>query len=188
MRAVHMPIPYMNRRNDYLIWMDTVHQHRYCCDISNGIHRPNLMKVDIRDRDSMDMALCLSYEIEYSHNIILHILREIEMMAYNMLYIRKPMMLMVMVMLMFVLMDVFMVMLVLMVMVVMMSGAFLFSVHENGYMRSCNTAFHGFLCRHMDSRNPKAIEIINKTIPVRDKLQQGRCEHIAGSTHSAINI
>ena len=75
MRTADAAIAYMDRGHDDLVRREPVHQHHHRSDIRNGIHRANLMEMDIGDRHSMDMALRLSDQAEDGEDIILQPLR-----------------------------------------------------------------------------------------------------------------
>ena len=48
---------YMDGRDNHLIRLQPVHEHRYRCYVSDGIHRADFMEMYLRDRHAMHMAL-----------------------------------------------------------------------------------------------------------------------------------
>ena len=56
--------------------------------------------------------------------------------------------------------------------------------HRN--MRPGNPAFYSSLSLDMHPRYPKGVHLSQKLIPVRQKFQQCRCQHVPGSTHSTV--
>ena len=194
--AFDLSTAYMNRRNHYLVRCDLIHQHTDCRNIRNSIHRPNFMEMYFCDRLAMRLAFSLGYQHVDGHNIILHLLRKIQMTSDDMLNLMKPtMMVMLMgiavfmvVVVMFMLMGIavfkvvvvvmfmlmvmvfiLMVMTVLMLVVVMNIHAFFFlTVNSHRNVRSGNTAFHRCLFFHMNTRNAKSVKFFDKSFLIGD--------------------
>ena len=106
-------------------------------------------------------------------------------MDMRMLMVVVVIMLMVVLMLMVVVMVVVMVMV--MVMMVVMRLFFL-PVHENTEMRADDAAFHRRLNGKSNARQADCIHLADERILVVQKFIQGGGEHVAGRTHSAIQI
>ena len=96
-------------------------------------------------------------------------------------------MVVVMLMVMVVLMVVVMVMVMVVVMMVVMRLFFL-AVHENTEMRADDAAFHRRLNGKSNARQADCIHLADERILVVQKFIQGGGEHVAGRTHSAIQI
>ena len=106
-------------------------------------------------------------------------------------------MIMMVVMVMVVVMIVLMVVIVLMLMVVVMlmlvvmmvvMRLFFLPVHENTEMRADDAAFHRRLNGKSNARQADCIHLADERILVVQKFIQGGGEHVAGRTHSTIQI
>jgi hypothetical protein len=84
---------------------------------------------------------------------------------------------------------VMMVMVVVMVMAVGMfvhSLAFFHTVNRNCDMSACDPAFDSTFLFHLHAWNGKSVQFFDKRIGVRQKLHEGRSQHITRSAHPAI--
>ena len=116
-------------------------------------------------------------------------------MCMDMRMIVLMVMIVVMVMVIIVLMVVIVVMVVVvvvvMVMVVVMMVVmrlFFLAVHENTEMRADDAAFHRRLNGKSNARQADCIHLADERILVVQKFIQGGGEHVAGRSHSAIQI
>ena len=77
-----------------------------------------------------------------------------------------------------------------MIVVVMLMhlSAFFHAVHGYGHMCPDDTAFFSFFPPEFHSGNTKRIQFLRKGVRVRQEFKQRCCQHIAGSTHSAVQI
>ncbi len=94
-------------------------------------------------------------------------------------------MVMVMVMVVVVVMVVLMLMVLLMMVVMRL---FFLAVHENMEMRADDAAFHRRLNGKSNARQADCIHLADERILVVQKFIQGGGEHVAGRSHSAIQI
>ena len=108
-------------------------------------------------------------------------------MVMVMLMVMLMVMVVVMIVLMVVLVLVLMVVGVIMVMMVVMRLFFL-AVHENTEMRADDAAFHRRLNGKSNARQADCIHLANERILVVQKFIQGGGEHVAGRSHSTIQI
>ena len=102
-------------------------------------------------------------------------------------------MVMIVLMVMIVMVVVLMLVLVVMVMVVVVvmmvvMRLFFLAVHENTEMRADDAAFHRRLNSKSNARQADCIHLADERILVVQKFIQGGGEHVAGRTHSAIQI
>jgi hypothetical protein len=98
-------------------------------------------------------------------------------------------MVVIMVMVMVVIMVMLMVVVVVVIMVVMVvMRLFFLPVHENTEMRADDAAFHRRLNGKSNARQADCIHLADERILVVQKFIQGGGEHVAGRTHSAIQI
>ncbi len=84
---------------------------------------------------------------------------------------------------------VIMIVVVVVIMVVMVvMRLFFLPVHENTEMRADDAAFHRRLNGKSNARQADCIHLADERILVVQKFIQGGGEHVAGRTHSAIQI
>ena len=107
-----MTASHMNRGNDHLIRSNLVHQQADCCDIRNGIHGSHLVEMDLRNRNTVGMALRLRNQAVNCHHILLHLIRNVQMTTDDMLNVMETAVMMMRVTIITVLVGVFMGMLV----------------------------------------------------------------------------
>ena len=72
--------------------------------------------------------------------------------------------------------------------VVMHMLIFLCVMDLYGKMRAGDTAFDAFFCTYHHARDSQVIHPVQKSFFVRNQFQQGRCQHIAGCAHAAVNV
>ena len=84
-----MTASHMNRGNDHLIRSNLVHQQADCRDIRNGIHGSHLVEMDLRNRNTVGMALRLRNQAVNCHHILLHLIRNIQMTTDDMLNVME---------------------------------------------------------------------------------------------------
>ena len=107
-----MTASHMNRGNDHLIRSNLVHQQADCRDIRNGIHGSHLVEMDLRNRNAVGMALRLRNQAVNCHHILLHLIRNVQVTADDMLNVMETAVMMMRVTIITVLVGVFMGMLV----------------------------------------------------------------------------
>ena len=112
MGAMYLTASHMNRGNDHLIRSNLVHQQADCRDIRNGIHGSHLVEMDLRNRNTVGMALRLRNQAVNCHHILLHLIRNIQMTTDDMLNVMETAVMMMRVTIITVLVGVFMGMLV----------------------------------------------------------------------------
>ena len=121
-----MTASHMNRGNDHLIRSNLVHQQADCRDIRNGIHGSHLVEMDLRNRNAVGMALRLRNQAVNCHHILLHLIRNVQVTADDMLNVMETAVMMMRVasitVLVGVLMAVFMGVLVIFVLMGMLVG------------------------------------------------------------------
>ena len=98
----------MNRGNDHLIRSNLVHQQADCRDIRNGIHGSHLVEMDLRNRNTVGMALRLRNQAVNCHHILLHLIRNVQMTTDDMLNVMETAVMMMRVTIITVLVGVFM--------------------------------------------------------------------------------
>ena len=125
-----MTASHMNRRNDHLIRRNLVHQQADCRDIRNGIHGSHLVEMDLRNRNAVGMALRLRNQAVNCHHILLHLLRNVQVTADDMLNIMETAVVMMRVTSITVFVGVFMGMLVGVLVVVLMGVLMIFMLME----------------------------------------------------------
>ena len=84
-----MTASHMNRRYNDLIRRNVVHQQADRCDVRNGIHGSHLMEVNLRNRNTVGMALRLRNQAVNCHHILLHLLRNVQVTTDDMLNIME---------------------------------------------------------------------------------------------------
>ena len=107
-----MTASHMNRGNDHLIRSNLVHQQADCRDIRNGIHGSHLVEMNLRNRNTVGMALRLRNQAVNCHHILLHLIRNVQMTTDDMLNVMETAVMMMRVTIITVLVGVFMGMLV----------------------------------------------------------------------------
>ena len=107
-----MTASHMNRGNDHLIRSNLVHQQADCRDIRNGIHGSHLVEMDLRNRNAVGMTLRLRNQAVNCHHILLHLIRNVQVTADDMLNVMETAVMMMRVTIITVLVGVFMGMLV----------------------------------------------------------------------------
>ena len=107
-----MTASHMNRGDDHLIRSNLVHQQADCRDIRNGIHGSHLVEMNLRNRNTVGMALRLRNQAVNCHHILLHLIRNVQMTADDMLNVMETAVMMMRVTIITVLVGVFMGMLV----------------------------------------------------------------------------
>ena len=107
-----MTASHMHRGNDHLIRRNLVHQQADCRDIRNGIHGSHLVEMNLRNRNTVGMALRLRNQAVNCHHILLHLIRNVQMTADDMLNVMETAVVMMRVTIITVLVGVFMGMLV----------------------------------------------------------------------------
>ena len=104
-----MTASHMNRGDDHLIRSNLVHQQADCRDIRNGSH---LVEMNLRNRNTVGMALRLRNQAVNCHHILLHLIRNVQMTTDDMLNVMETAVMMMRVTIITVLVGVFMGMLV----------------------------------------------------------------------------
>ena len=89
MGAMYLTASHMNRGNDHLIRRNLVHQQADCRDIRNGIHGSHLVEMDLRNRNTVGMALRLRNQAVNCHHILLHLIRNVQMTTDDMLNVME---------------------------------------------------------------------------------------------------
>ena len=84
-----MTASHMNRGNDHLIRINLVHQQADCCDIRNGIHGSHLVEMNLRNWNTVGMALRLRNQAVNCHHILLHLIRNVQMTTDDMLNVME---------------------------------------------------------------------------------------------------
>ena len=84
-----MTASHMNRGNDHLIRSNLVHQQADCCDIRNGIHGSHLVEMNLRNWNTVGMALRLRNQAVNCHHILLHLIRNVQMTTDDMLNVME---------------------------------------------------------------------------------------------------
>ena len=107
-----MTASHMNRGDDHLIRSNLVHQQADCRDIRNGIHGSHLVEMNLRNRNTVGMALRLRNQAVNCHHILLHLIRNVQMTTDDMLNVMETAVMMMRVTIITVLVGVFMGMLV----------------------------------------------------------------------------
>lgn len=105
-----MTASHMNRRYNDLIRRNVVHQQADRCDVRNGIHGSHLMEVNLRNRNTVSMALCLCDQAVNCHHILFYLLRKIQMITDDVLNVVEAAVVMMVVTVVVMLVSVFMVM------------------------------------------------------------------------------
>ena len=196
-----MTASHMNRGNDHLIRRNLVHQQADCRDIRNGIHGSHLVEMDLRNRNAVGMALRLRNQAVNCHHILLHLLRNVQVTADDMLNIMETAVVMMRVtsitvfvgvfmgmlvgVLVVVLMEMivmlmaraFMTVLVLMWMIVMLMMVmehllgFFLPMHPHGHMSSADAALAHGLFAELHTGNPQAVQFCHNRIWVWHQFQ-----------------
>ena len=123
--------------------------------------------------------------------IVLMVMIVVMVMVMVIIVLMVVIVVMVVVVVIIVLMVVIMVMVVLMLMVLLMMVVmrlFFLPVHENMEMRADDAAFHRRLNGKSNARQADCIHLADERILVVQKFIQGGGEHVAGRSHSAIQI
>ena len=102
-----MTASHMNRGNDHLIRSNLVHQQADCRDIRNGIHGSHLVEMDLRNRNAVGMTLRLRNQAVNCHHILLHLIRNVQVTADDMLNVMETAVMMMRVTIITVLVGVF---------------------------------------------------------------------------------
>ena len=84
-----MTASHMNRGDDHLIRSNLVHQQTDCRDIRNGIHGSHLVEMDLRNRNAGGMTLRLRNQAVNCHHILLHLIRNVQVTADDMLNVME---------------------------------------------------------------------------------------------------
>ena len=84
-----MTASHMNRGDDHLIRSNLVHQQADCCDIRNGIHGSHLVEMNLRNWNTVGMALRLRNQAVNCHHILLHLIRNVQMTTDDMLNVME---------------------------------------------------------------------------------------------------
>ena len=84
-----MTASHMHRENDHLIRRNLVHQQADCRDIRNGIHGSHLVEMDLRNRNAVGMTLRLRNQAVNCHHILLHLIRNVQVTADDMLNVME---------------------------------------------------------------------------------------------------
>ena len=71
---------------------------------------------------------------------------------------------------------------------VMMAGFLFLTVNRHFHMSSGNAAFFALFRRKLHAGNAQSVEFFYKPGFIRQKLQQGRGEHIPGGAHAAVQV
>ena len=103
-----MTASHMNRGDDHLIRSNLVHQQADCRDIRNGIHGSHLVEMNLRNRNTVGMALRLRNQAVNCHHILLHLIRNVQVTADDMLNVMETAVMMMRVTIITVLVGVFM--------------------------------------------------------------------------------
>ena len=130
-----------------------VHHITYRSNVSNSIHPANLVKMYVRNRDSMHMAFSLCYQIIDSAYVLLYYFSQIKP-GYYFFYISQRAVMVVMV-----------------ISIIMHMLVFFSAVNPDSYMSSANTALDGSFLLIADSRYAKGIKFRNDSIRIRKKLR-----------------
>ena len=152
------------------------------------------MKMDFRHRNTVNMAFRLCDQPINCHDVILHFFGQRKMPPYDVLDIMQTAVVVVMgvtvvMMVEVVVMYVAMVgVTVVMVMMVEVVASFFLTVYRYGHVRSCNAAFYRRLFLKVYAGYTERVEFFYKFIGSRQQFQQCCCQHIAGRTHSAVQI
>ena len=62
------------------------------------------------------------------------------------------------------------------------------AVYGDRHVRAGDPAFHGRLRLKVHARDAEAVELVEKRMPVGQKLEQRRGQHVAGGAHAAVEI
>ena len=62
------------------------------------------------------------------------------------------------------------------------------AVYGDRHVRAGDPAFHGRLRLKVHARDAEAVELVEKRMPVGQKLEQRRGQHVAGGAHTAVEI
>ena len=126
------------------------------------------MKVDLLDRNAVDVALGLGDALVHRHGVIAGRLRQIQA-GEDVGYVVEP---------------------CVRVVVMLMVGVvgFFRTVDQNGHVGAPDAAFDGAPGLIDHAGEAQTIESGQKAVPVRHQFQQGCGEHIARSAHAAVNV
>jgi len=129
--------------------------------------------------------------------VVFMILIMVMMMVVLMILIMVMMMVVLMILVVVMMMVVLMVLVVVMMMVMFMIpvvvmnvlGFFLFSLHPDHHMRSCDSALYSRFLFHCNARY-QGVHLLKKGLFlfIRKQFKECSCKHIASSTHSAFNV
>ena len=89
MGTAYLSASHMNRGDDHLIRSNLVHQQTDCRDIRNGIHGSHLVEMDLRNRNAVGMTLRLRNQAVNCHHILLHLIRNVQVTADDMLNVME---------------------------------------------------------------------------------------------------
>ena len=212
----HLTASHMNRRCDHPFRCQPVHQHTHRSDIRNGVHGSDFMKMYLLHRLSVDMALCLCDQTIDGKDVFLHLLTDPHLLhdlpdLRHPVSVMMPVAVMVLVVMVVIVMMVMMIMVVVMLMVMLMLVVVvMLMVMIHGPMRMLVVIMHlltllnsidrhadvaatdpALLCRLTKEGHPgdtQGIQFRKERLPVRQELRQSSRQHIAGRTHSAIQI
>ena len=192
-----MTAAHMDGGDDNPFWRQPIHQQANGNDVCHGVHRSNLMEVDLRHGDIVGAALRLCDKSVDGLRVVLHRLGQMQAGYYvpdpvqAAVLVRRVFMFMCMLMFVCMLMFMCMLMLMCMLMVVVMGMCvigFFHTIYRNRHMCAGDAALYGRLPAILHTGNAESVQLVHKAIRVRQQLQQCRGQHIACGTHAAIQI
>ena len=189
MRAAHLPAPNVDRRDDDLIRRQPIHQQAHRRHVGDGVHRADLVEVDLLHRHAVRAALRLGNQAVDREDIVLHLLRQVQVPAHDMLNIVQAAVLVMVVLAVVVVMLVRMLMVVFML--VMMAEhllGLLFAVDSHRHVRAADAAFDRVLADVLHAGDPQRVQFLYKALRIGQQLQQSRRQHVARRAHAAVEI
>ena len=174
-----------DRRDDDLLRRKPLHQQADRSNVRNGVHRADLMEMDLRHRDAVDPALCLRDPTVDGQRVGADGLgnRKIRDDAGNVVQAAVVVMAVVCVVVVIVIVVVVVVLMLMLMLVMMLVRVvvqmlvLLRAVHGHGHVRA---VFH--------AGNTEGVQGGEGGLPVRAELQQSGGQHIARRAHAGVKI
>ena len=139
-------------------------------NICQSVHGADLVKVNFRHGNAVDMTFRLGDFFIDGHDVSLHALGDVQSISQG-LNVRHGAVVVPVVVVMF------------MVVVVMRVALFL-AVNQHPHMGAADAALGAVLRLENHPRQPQAVQLLQSPGPVRHQLIKGGGEHIPGSAHS----
>lgn len=181
MRAAHLPASNVDRRDDDLIRRQPIHQQAHRRHVGDGVHRADLVEVDLLHRHAVCAALRLGNQAVDREDVVLHLLRQMQVPAHDMLNIVQAAVLVMVVLAVAVVMRMLMVILMMVFMLVVMVEhllGLLFAVDSHRHVRAADAAFDRVLADVLHAGDPQRVQFLYKALR-RQQLQQSGRQHVA---------